>query len=279
MITKGYANTSLGQVHYLSTIPSNEPTGANNNLLPTLVLLHQTPSSSEMFRALMTELADDFYCIAPDFIGFGNSDAVPKNKKHSIQIYAQSVAECLEALAIKSVYVFGHHTGVSVATQLETDYPSTCEKLIFSGPTLLTDELKKNLPSLVVDSTLDEEGLFLTRYWQTIRNKDNTVPIALSLRENILALQLGNNYKKAYQAVAEHDFAEQIKSITCPTLVFAGDRDVLKNFVEQTVELLPQGKKAEIGDASTYVCETHVNKVATLITHFCLERQIKQDIL
>lgn len=42
---------------------------------PTLVLLHGYPSSSRMFRHLIPALADRFHVIAPDHLGFGNSDA------------------------------------------------------------------------------------------------------------------------------------------------------------------------------------------------------------
>ncbi|WSQ11313.1 alpha/beta hydrolase [Streptomyces sp. NBC_01231] len=41
---------------------------------PTLVLLHGYPSSSRMFRHLIPALADRFHVIAPDHLGFGNSD-------------------------------------------------------------------------------------------------------------------------------------------------------------------------------------------------------------
>ena len=42
---------------------------------PAMVLLHGFPSSSHMYRNLMAELADKFYLIAPDYPGFGNTDA------------------------------------------------------------------------------------------------------------------------------------------------------------------------------------------------------------
>ncbi|MEU0301982.1 alpha/beta hydrolase [Streptomyces sp. NPDC006175] len=44
---------------------------------PTLLLLHGFPTSSRMFRHLIPALADRFHVIAPDHIGFGNSDAPP----------------------------------------------------------------------------------------------------------------------------------------------------------------------------------------------------------
>ena len=42
---------------------------------PTLLLLHGFPSSSFMFRDLITELGNDYHLIAPDYPGFGNSDS------------------------------------------------------------------------------------------------------------------------------------------------------------------------------------------------------------
>ncbi|MGB6686634.1 MAG: alpha/beta fold hydrolase [Terracidiphilus sp.] len=42
---------------------------------PTIVLLHGLPTSSQMFRELIPALADQFHLIAPDYIGFGHSDA------------------------------------------------------------------------------------------------------------------------------------------------------------------------------------------------------------
>jgi len=42
---------------------------------PTLLLLHGFPTSSHMFRNLIAELSDEYHLVAPDYIGFGNSDA------------------------------------------------------------------------------------------------------------------------------------------------------------------------------------------------------------
>lgn len=47
--------------------------GSKNS--PAIVLLHGFPSSSHMFRDLIPQLAGKFHVIAPDYIGFGYSDA------------------------------------------------------------------------------------------------------------------------------------------------------------------------------------------------------------
>ena len=50
---------------------------ASDASAPTILLLHGFPSSSFMFRELIPQLADRFHVIAPDYIGFGQSDAPP----------------------------------------------------------------------------------------------------------------------------------------------------------------------------------------------------------
>ncbi len=40
---------------------------------PTILLLHDFPTSSQMFRNLIPALADRFHLVAPDYPGFGNS--------------------------------------------------------------------------------------------------------------------------------------------------------------------------------------------------------------
>ena len=44
---------------------------------PVVLLLHGFPSSSRMYETLMPLLADRYHLIAPDYPGFGLSDAPP----------------------------------------------------------------------------------------------------------------------------------------------------------------------------------------------------------
>ena len=46
---------------------------AGNPSNPTLLLLHGFPTSSHMFRDLITELADEYHLVAPDYPGYGFS--------------------------------------------------------------------------------------------------------------------------------------------------------------------------------------------------------------
>ena len=62
---------------------------------PTIVLLHGFPSSSPMFRNLIPQLADRFHVIAPDYVGFGYSDAPNANEfEYTFDNLAATLRSC-----------------------------------------------------------------------------------------------------------------------------------------------------------------------------------------
>ena len=50
---------------------------AGDRSKPTILLLHGFPTSSQMFRNLIPQLADKYHVVAPDYPGFGYS-SMPK---------------------------------------------------------------------------------------------------------------------------------------------------------------------------------------------------------
>ena len=52
--------------------------GSRSN--PTILLLHGFPTSSHMFRNLMSALGDRFHLVAPDYPGYGNSSMPTVNE-------------------------------------------------------------------------------------------------------------------------------------------------------------------------------------------------------
>src|SRR6201986_1998563 len=59
---------------------------------PKLVLLHGFPASSHQYRNLVVALSDRFHVIAPDYPGFGNSDAPdPKSFAYTFDRLAEII--------------------------------------------------------------------------------------------------------------------------------------------------------------------------------------------
>src|SRR5215469_6957145 len=69
---------------------------------PVLLLLHGFPTSSRMYQGLMPLLADRYHLIAPDYPGFGLSDAPPKYKfTYSFDHLTQVMDDFTQALGLK----------------------------------------------------------------------------------------------------------------------------------------------------------------------------------
>ena len=66
---------------------------------PAILLLHGLPSSSRMFEPLLTRLAGQFHLVAPDYPGFGHSDAPsPKEFSYTFDNIAKVMERFTEAL-------------------------------------------------------------------------------------------------------------------------------------------------------------------------------------
>ncbi|GJM42371.1 MAG: hydrolase [Ardenticatenaceae bacterium] len=231
-----------------------------------MLLLHQTPSSSIMYEQLMTELADEFWCLAPDTPGFGLSDPLPG--KDSIGGYAAAILDWLQALKVQDCFLFGHHTGASIAVQITDSRPQLVRNLVLSGPPLLSDaqivHLKTTLPSF----ELDRDGYFLIDLWERLSGKNPDAPLELLFREAISALQCRPRYRAAYEAVFDHPFGEQLADISIPVLLLAGAQDSLIASLEPASRLLQNGTMHIVPHAGTYLCDEAPQQVAQILRTF-----------
>ena len=87
---------------------------------PVVLLLHDFPQSSYVWRGLAPLLASRFRVIAPDLLGTGDSDE-PATAELSLRAQAGYVGELLDALAVERCAVLGHGFGGGVAQLLALD--------------------------------------------------------------------------------------------------------------------------------------------------------------
>jgi pimeloyl-ACP methyl ester carboxylesterase len=256
-IRRRYVDTPSGQLHLRTAgSPDREP----------LVLIHQTSSSSAMFEPMMRELAADFWLIAPDVPGFGQSD--PPASPLTLDSYVRPVLAALRRLEIETASLFGHHSGTAVALRLEQLAPGMARRVVLSGPAVLSDEVKAMLATSVRPVEPAADGSHLAAMWRRIRDKDPDAPLALSQRETVLNLIAGQVYDKMYRALIDYDFLADAARLSCPVLVVAGDRDPLAGAVEPTVARLARGRRAMVPGAGTYICDRRAAELAELVRGF-----------
>jgi len=98
---------------------------AGSPVSPALLLLHGFPASSHMFRDLIPLLADRFHVIAPDYIGFGQSDALDHSAfTYSFDNLTRSVTGLIDHLGLKSYILYMQDFGGPVGFRIFTDRPA-----------------------------------------------------------------------------------------------------------------------------------------------------------
>ncbi len=96
---------------------------------PTL-LLHGWGASSDLFAATMRGLGDDFDLIAPDFPGFGATEAPPT--VWGVSDYVDWTIALMDWLGVKRANVVGHSFGGRVAIKLAALHPERVAKLVLA---------------------------------------------------------------------------------------------------------------------------------------------------
>ena len=99
---------------------------------PTIVLLHGFPSSSHMFRDLIPQLADKFHVIAPDYPGFGYSDAPSTSEfKYTFDNLAAHVEELLfKNLGLKQFSIYVQDYGAPVGYRIASQHPEAIQSIV-----------------------------------------------------------------------------------------------------------------------------------------------------
>lgn len=105
---------------------------AGSGKSPAMVLLHGFPSSSHMFRDLIPKLADQFHVIAPDYLGFGYSDAPdPKQFKYTFDNLAECIETLLfEVLGLKEFSIYVQDYGAPVGYRIASKHPDAITEIV-----------------------------------------------------------------------------------------------------------------------------------------------------
>jgi pimeloyl-ACP methyl ester carboxylesterase len=100
----------------------------------TIVLLHGFPSSSREFDTLIPLLATRYHLIAPDFPGFGQSDAPsPAAYSYTFDHLAMTIDALLERLKVSRYTLYLHDYGAPVGFRIILAHPERLQALIIQN--------------------------------------------------------------------------------------------------------------------------------------------------
>jgi pimeloyl-ACP methyl ester carboxylesterase len=107
---------------------------AGDPAAPAIVLLHGLPTSSQMYRDLIPALSDRFHVIAPDYIGFGHSDA-PSNMEfqYTFDNLAAHIAGLIDQLGLQSYILYMQDYGGPVGFRIFAERPQQVKGFVIQN--------------------------------------------------------------------------------------------------------------------------------------------------
>ncbi len=123
MITYHHAEVSNLKIFYRE---------AGKKDAPTIVLLHGFPTSSFMFRNLIPLLAETNHVIAPDYPGFGFSDAPSVDDfEYTFDHLANVMEEFLfKTLGLKKFSIYVQDYGAPIGYRISAAHPEAIDKIV-----------------------------------------------------------------------------------------------------------------------------------------------------
>lgn len=236
MITKAYADTPSGQVHYYRCGPADQ--------IP-IIFIHQNVSGAKMYSPTMAKLASTHHCIALDLPGFGGSFDPPEID--SISRLQEYTMEFIDTLGFDRFHVFGNHTGAAMAAEMASLHPERVASCMMMGATLLSEEqaipFRETFSGSVGPS---HDAAYLPITWEYIYNLGGNLDLDNMNDEFSGALRAWKVRGMIYRCVWDYRFDLFIQGIKCPALLICSPDDVLYIGHQNTAKAMPQASAIDV---------------------------------
>ena len=263
---------------------------------PKLVLLHGFPASSHQYRDLIRELSDRFHLVAPDYPGFGQSDAPdPSTFSYTFDRIADVIERFLAIKGFEHYGLFVQDYGGPVGFRLVTRRPDALEWLIIQnsnayevGFTAAWDGLRNALWKKRSPETEQPLLGFLARetvktiYLHGAKRPELVSPdawesdIAYLQRPNATRLNLDLFYDYRTNVPLYPAWQAFLRERQPETIIFWGQHDMFFTPEGGDAYLvdLPSAEMHRL-DAGHFAVEDHLDYIATHIRSFYANRVAK----
>jgi pimeloyl-ACP methyl ester carboxylesterase len=261
-VRRAFIDGRYGQMHVRIARPAKPSTR------PPVVCLHQSPLSGAVYARLLAEFGSDRVVIAPDYPGFGESDA-PKQPPE-IADYARAVFDVVDSLGVKTFDVVGYHTGSKVGVEMALQQPSRVRKIVVIGASIFTDDDLKSFKKEYANeqSLPDSAGQFLLAEWRRIaewRKFGMTMDIA---RYYFAESQRGlGKAWYGHRAAFNYQMKDHLPKVTQPVLVL-NTNDDLRPYTARASAYMGNGKLLDKPSWTHGFLDQHTTEVAQILRDF-----------
>jgi len=101
-----------------------------------VLMIHGNPTWSFLWRKVIA-LLPGYRCVAPDLLGLGFSDRLPRMADHSVERHGAAIAELVEALDLRGVILMAQDWGGPIAAQVGARLPERIAGLVLSNTAVI----------------------------------------------------------------------------------------------------------------------------------------------
>ncbi|MGE5657868.1 MAG: alpha/beta fold hydrolase [Actinomycetota bacterium] len=242
---------------------------------PDLVFLHGSWHESSQWLPVIEQLCPEYRCFAPDLLGFGDSSELI-NLHYSIEVEVECLAEYLETLKLRQVYLIGHSLGSWIATSYALKYPDRVRGLVLLAPEGVTLPnakhrwqtarwLTSKLP--VVDWLL--RPLYPFAKLLGAKNQfDQLLQLRQQLRRSHAAPQL--LFKRRWSEIQAELLDDRLSWLKVPTWILYGseDRPTVVSLCQSYVAKAPGAELKSIGPGNSDLLQQMPHAIAQSIREF-----------
>lgn len=249
---RGYVDTRWGQLHYSST-------GSGEK---TIALFHEVPLNHAGFQRLAPELAGSMRVVAFDVPGYGESD--PPEGITTIEEYAQTFQEAIDALRIDHLAVLGVHTGADFAVELAVRIPERIDGVVILGLPFYEEEVRKaRVPAKVPAFRDDGEHLI-----ENFRRPPKEYGAELLSLMTAAVCELPDRAFWAYHSVYAYLPGERLPKITAPVLFLSNEVDPLYDGDVRAMQIVKNGRQVLIPSERLPLYWAQPERVAAEVVSF-----------
>jgi pimeloyl-ACP methyl ester carboxylesterase len=242
-----------------------------------VILLHGMGGEGARWMPTIKAVAREWRAIAPDQIGFGQSDK-PLTCYHS-GVFAGFIAGFMKAIAVPRATFIGQSMAAAVALQLAVHYPEMVERLVLTnGVYRSASDPPPPSPNwharqIANAGTLEESREYLEKVYY------NRSLVTDQLVEHNLILRLRSAYTiESMQTANARGLGtlteDELRSINAPTLLVWGMNDPLSPLAiaEKLHAVIKNSKKVLIDKAGHFPFLEHPEKFNQIVLEFLQSR-------
>lgn len=197
-----------------------------------LILIGGLTSDHQVWKSTLREFTKHFRVTIFDNRGAGQSDT--PDYPYTMEMMATDTIELMNALKISRAHIVGHSMGGGIAQQIALIAPEKINKLVIvcsrSKPSALANIVFSTREKLIEKNVGDE---LIAQYMMPFLFGDELLSNPLLVKGFIQWTaknphpQSATGFKHQLHASSMRDFSDQLHEITMPTLVIAGEEDIL----------------------------------------------------